>query len=119
MGFDVLREERAEVTEMFAHGGLFRTKGVAQRYLSAALEVPVTVSETASEGGAWGMALLAALRMADGEALADWLDHRVFVDQSRERVSATEVESEGFNSYMQRYRAALTLQRAAANALPR
>ncbi|MEF2964166.1 FGGY-family carbohydrate kinase, partial [Pseudomonas aeruginosa] len=65
LGMDVLHCEGVGLDKMYAHGGMFRTAGVAQRFLAAALDAPVAVAETASEGGAWGMAVLAAY-VADG-----------------------------------------------------
>ena len=60
-GFDILfNEEKVEVDEILGHGGLFKTKGVGQRILAAAMNAPVSVMETAGEGGAWGIALLAS-----------------------------------------------------------
>jgi len=79
VGMDILlKDEGVELDSMFAHGGLFKTKGVAQRFLAAAMNTPVSVGEVAGEGGAWGMALLASFLRADGESLADWLASSVF-----------------------------------------
>ena len=119
LGFEVLHSENVRVDEIFAHGGLFRTKGVAQRFLSAALDVPVTVSETASEGGAWGMALLAAHALQGGGDLAGWLDEEIFAGDERSALTATPEEVAGFDAYMDRYRSALAIQRAAVDALQR
>ncbi len=60
LGMRVLADEGVALDRMFAHGGMFRTAGVAQRFLAGALDAPVAVGETASEGGAWGIAVLAA-----------------------------------------------------------
>src|SRR5690606_14300845 len=75
VGLDVLlKDEGVELDAMFAHGGLFRTAGVAQRYLAAAINAPVSVGEVAGEGGAWGMALLARYLIdGEGQALGDYL----------------------------------------------
>ncbi|WP_040283349.1 xylulokinase [Tessaracoccus massiliensis] len=113
MGFDVLRREHVTVTEMFAHGGLFRTPGVGQRYLSAALEVPVTVSDTAGEGGAWGMALLAAFGLSGAADLASWLDREVFDGQERTTLTPSTDDVAGFNTFMSRYREALVVEQSA------
>uniref|UniRef100_UPI002812708A xylulokinase n=1 Tax=Microbacterium sp. TaxID=51671 RepID=UPI002812708A len=82
LGMRTLADEGVAIDAMFAHGGLFRTAGVAQRLLAAALGAPVVVGDTAGEGGAWGMALLAAYRrvVAGGDArdLAAWLATEVF-----------------------------------------
>ena len=80
IGMDVLqKDEGVRLDRMFAHGGLFTTKGVAQRFLAAAIDTPVSVGDVAAEGGAWGIAVLAAfLTGAAGESLADYLDAHVF-----------------------------------------
>ena len=100
---------------MFAHGGLFTTKGVAQKYLAAALDTPVSVGDTASEGGAWGIAVLAAFRArrTPEQTLADYLASEVFAgaDLITEQPDAADVA--GFDAFLQRYVAALPVQRAA------
>lgn len=113
LGFEILRDEQVSVDEMFAHGGIFRTKGVAQRFLAAALDVPVTVGSSASEGGAWGMALLAAYALQGEGDLAGWLEARVFAGGERETYVASSQEVEGFDRYMARYSAGLAAERAA------
>ena len=77
IGMDVLqKDEGVRLDRMFAHGGLFKTKGVAQRFLAAAIDTPVSVGEVAAEGGAWGIAVLAAFltQRTAGESLIDFLD---------------------------------------------
>ena len=80
MGLEILRKENVAVNTLLGHGGIFKTPGVAQRYLAAAAGAPVTCMETAGEGGSYGMALLAAYRLhrADGETLAAYLNRCVF-----------------------------------------
>ena len=79
----LLKEEKVAVDEILGHGGLFKTKGVGQSILAAALDTPVSVMETAGEGGAWGIALLASYmnNKAEDEALDDYLDAKVFAGQ--------------------------------------
>ena len=61
IGNDILfNEEHIKVDRITGHGGLFKTKGVGQRVLAAAINSPISVMETAGEGGAWGIALLAS-----------------------------------------------------------
>src|SRR5690625_5762754 len=61
MAMDSLtQDEGVEVDKLLAHGGMFQTEGVAQQLLAGSLNVPVSISNTASEGGAWGVAVLAA-----------------------------------------------------------
>ncbi len=122
IGMDVLRDEGVHLDSLFAHGGLFRTKGVAQRYLAAALEVPVSVGDIAGEGGPWGMAVLAAY-MADTAAgrgvgsLARYLDEVVFAGAALETLLPEPVEVAGFESYLRRYRAGLAVERAAVTSI--
>ena len=81
LGMDILLdEEKVKVSRITGHGGFFKTKGIGQRYLAAAVNVPVTVMDMASEGGAWGIALLAAymLDRSPGERLEDYLEARIF-----------------------------------------
>jgi sugar (pentulose or hexulose) kinase len=116
IGMDVLtRDEAVGLDLMFAHGGLFTTKGVAQKYLAAALDTPVSVGDTASEGGAWGIAVLAAFqaRRTPEQTLTDYLASEVFAgaDLITEQPVAADVA--GFDAFLQRYVAALPVQRAA------
>jgi sugar (pentulose or hexulose) kinase len=100
---------------MFAHGGLFRTKGVAQRFLAAAIDTPVSVGDVAAEGGAWGIAVLAAFatRRSPGQSLADYLDTTVFTGTSLQTAQPEPADVAGFNAFMQRYVAGLPVERAA------
>jgi sugar (pentulose or hexulose) kinase len=100
---------------MFAHGGLFKTEGVAQRFLAAAIDTPVSVGDVAAEGGAWGMALLAAFaaRRSPEQSLADFLDTAVFADVSLQTAQPDPDDVTGFTAFMQRYVAALPVERAA------
>ena len=116
IGMDVLtKDENVRLDTMFAHGGLFTTKGVAQRFLAAAIDTPVAVGETAAEGGAWGIAVLAAFltRRTPGQSLADYLTTRVFADAELDEVKPDPVDVAGFDAFMQRYVQALPVQQAA------
>lgn len=97
MGLEILRKENVAVNTLLGHGGIFKTPGVAQRYLAAAAGAPVTCMETAGEGGSYGMALLAAYRLhrADGETLAAYLNHCVFADAQSTTLSPTPPSSPG------------------------
>ncbi|HJE52334.1 MAG TPA: ATPase [Tessaracoccus flavescens] len=118
VGMDVLlKDEGVELDSMFAHGGLFKTKGVAQRFLAAAMDTPVSVGDLAGEGGAWGMALLAAFLDVEGQSLADWLGSEVFAGAEVDTVQPDAADVEGFNQFMERYRAGLAIERAAVDAL--
>jgi len=100
---------------MLGHGGLFKTKGVGQGILAAAIDTPVYVMETAGEGGAWGMALLAAYMKdkAEGESLADYLAQKVFHGEEGERMDPVAADVEGFEKFMERYAKGLAIERAA------
>ena len=121
IGMRELAAQQVALDAVVAHGGLFRTGGVAQRALAASLGTPVAIGETASEGGAWGIAVLAAYRRAvhDGEtrALPEWLDETVFADAAVVTVTPTASEIEGYASYLARWEAGLAVQHAAIAAL--
>lgn len=124
LGMRVLAGEGVEIDRMFAHGGIFRTAGVAQRFLAGALEAPVAVGETASEGGAWGIAVLAAHRLERTAArahadlaLGDYLDARVFAAAPVDEVAPEASDVDGFARYLERYRAGLAAEAAAVDAL--
>ena len=114
-GMDLmLKEEGVQVDQLFGHGGYFKTKGVGQRYLAAAVGAPVTVMDTASEGGAWGIALLAAyLDKKDGEKLEDFLDNRIFKELSGETIEPAKEEIDGFDAFMDHYKAGLEIEKSA------
>lgn len=114
MGLDILMEdEKVKVDRITGHGGFFKTKGVGQRYLAAAVNAPVTVMDTASEGGAWGIALLAAylIDKNQGEKLEDYLETRIFEGMSGETLYPFEEDVEGFNVFMERYKAGLSIEK--------
>ncbi len=116
IGMDVLQKnEGVRLDRMFAHGGLFKTKGVAQRFLAAAIDTDVAVGEVAAEGGAWGIAVLAAFRAGrtSGQSLADFLNTQVFADSILETVEPDPADVAGFDAFIQRYVAALPVERAA------
>src|SRR4051794_22796400 len=118
IGMDVLQKtEGVRLDRMFAHGGLFKTEGVAQRFLAAAIETPVSVGDVAAEGGAWGMAVLAAFstRRSPEQSLADYLDTTVFTGTALETAEPDPADVAGFDAFMQRYVAALPVERAAVD----
>jgi len=120
IGMDVLqRNEGVPLDRMFAHGGLFKTRGVAQKFLAAAINTPVSVGDVAAEGGAWGIAVLAAfLRNRDhGQDLADYLATRVFAAVSLHTEKPDQADVAGFESFIRRYVAALPVERAAVEHL--
>lgn len=137
LGMRVLGDEGVRIDRMLAHGGLFRTAGVAQRFLAAALDAPVAVGDTAGEGGAWGVAVLAAYARAvggdpdtgaerprDPEAaapasdLSSYLDTHVFAGAVVATADPDPADVAGFAAYLDRYRAGLAVEAAAVTALP-
>ncbi len=121
IGMDILfREEHVALEKLYGHGGLFKTKGVGQRLMAGALNVPVAVMETAGEGGPWGMALLAMYRRdrRPGETLRDYLEQKVFRSAAGDCVRPIPEDVEGFQAYIRRYRAGLDVEKAAVKALP-
>ena len=115
IGLELLQEEHVQIARFSGHGGLFKTPGVAQRYLAAAVHAPVAVMETAGEGGPYGMALLAAyaLRRAAGETLDEFLETRVFRSVPQKTFRPDPADTAGFAAFLKRYRAALEVERAA------
>ncbi|MCZ2803549.1 FGGY-family carbohydrate kinase [Modestobacter sp. VKM Ac-2983] len=116
IGMDVLQKaEGVRLDRMFAHGGMFKTEGVAQRFLAAAIDTPVSVGDVAAEGGAWGIAVLAAFatRREPDQSLADYLDGTVFTDASLTTAEPDPADVAGFDAFMARYVAALPVERAA------
>jgi sugar (pentulose or hexulose) kinase len=116
LGMDILLNENVKITALRGHGGLYKTEGVGQKITAAALEAPVTVMESAGEGGAWGIALLAAyrLRREPGETLETYLERRVFAGVSGSTVEPDMLTIQGFAGFMKRWKAGLAAEKAAA-----
>ena len=120
IGLDILtRTEQVAIDKLYGHGGFFKTPGVGQRMLSAAVGAPVSVMETAGEGGPYGMALLGAYRLwkDEGETLEDYLDNKVFAAAKSTTLMAEEADIAGFNRFLERYRKALPLEKQATGLL--
>lgn len=118
LGMAVLDEEGVGLDQMFAHGGVFRTARVAQSFLAAALRAPVSVAETASEGGPWGIAVLASYAASGThESLADYLNNRVFSGARFTVVEPRPIDVDGFAAYLDQYHTGLAIERAAARYL--
>lgn len=117
MGMEILSVKENVTADRFtAHGGLFKVRGVAQQILADALNTDVTVTETAGEGGAWGMALLAAfMRCGDGKSLAKWLDECVFANAESSTLAPDPASVKGFSTYMDAYRKGLKAELALTN----
>ena len=115
-GMEIMNREQVAIDRVYGHGGLFKTEGVGQNYLAAAIHAPVTVMETAGEGGAWGIALLAdyLICRSEGESLEDYLQNRVFTGMKQKTVSPDPEDEKGFDRYMERFASCLPAQKAAA-----
>ncbi|MDR1537705.1 MAG: FGGY-family carbohydrate kinase [Clostridiales bacterium] len=120
IGMDILTDnEHVRLDQLLGHGGFFKTKGVGQRFMACALNVPVTVMESAAEGGAWGIALLAAYmsQKGEGETLEDFLSRKVFGDDAGSQVAPDEKDLAGFSAFMERYKKGFAIERAAVENL--
>ncbi len=113
LGMEILfKKEAVCVDQIRAHGGLFKVKGIAQQILANALQTGISVTETAGEGGAWGMSLLAAYMMADdGISLGDWLSRTVFAKTQSTDIAPNEEGIRGFKEYLKRYKTALAAEK--------
>ena len=111
----LLKEEQVKVDRIYGHGGLFKTKGVAQGILAAVFNAPVAVMETAGEGGPWGIAILASymIHKEEGETLEAFLNHKVFADSKSEVMEPIEEDVIGFEEYMKVYVDVLEAERVA------
>ncbi|MCD8143868.1 MAG: FGGY-family carbohydrate kinase [Oscillospiraceae bacterium] len=115
VGLDILAQEDVKIDAMYGHGGYFKTKGVGQALLAAAINAPVCVMETAGEGGPWGMALLAAylVNREPGESLEDYLQNKVFANTTGEKLEPVATDVAGFDAFLCAYRKALPAEQAA------
>ena len=115
-GLDILlKQEDVKLDSILGHGGLFKTKQVGQQIMAAAINAPVSVMETAGEGGAWGIALLASymLQKNEEESLENYLLEKVFMGETGESVNPVETDVKGFEEFMKSYTAGLPIERAA------
>ena len=119
IGLDILAGEQVAVDRLLGHGGFFKTPKVGQSILAAAAGAPVSVMETAGEGGPWGMALLAAYRVEkrDGQSLEDYLEQNVFAGAQVSTLAPEQADVDGFEAFMARYRKGLAIERSAVDNL--
>ena len=120
IGLDILFDkEQVEIDQILGHGGFFKTEEVGQRIMAAAMNVPVSVMETAGEGGAWGIALLAAYmaRKSEQEPLEAYLAEKVFAGEKATTLAPDARDVEGFTAFMARYEQGLGIERAAIEGL--
>ena len=119
-GLDILTgQEGVKVDKMYGHGGYFKTKGVGQKILAAAIHAPVSVMETAGEGGPWGMAILASFADGrnEGENLEDFLNRKIFADAAGTTMESSPEDEKGFDDFMKTYMEGLKIERAAVEVL--
>ena len=120
IGNDILlKEEHVKVDSLMGHGGLFKTPVVGQQLMAAAFDSPVTVMDTASEGGAWGMAVLAAFMQekAADETLPDYLTNRIFAGQTGTTIAPKAEDVAGFDAFVEKYKSTLIAEKAAVEGL--
>jgi sugar (pentulose or hexulose) kinase len=120
IGLDILFEqEQVEIDQILGHGGFFKTKEVGQKMMAAAMNVPVSVMDTAGEGGAWGIALLAAymLNKVENEPLEAYLSNKVFAGENGTTIAPDQADVAGFAAFMERYKKGLIIERTAVTAL--
>ncbi|MBY0197989.1 FGGY-family carbohydrate kinase [Priestia megaterium] len=117
IGMDLLvKEENVKIHSILAHGGLFKTPVVGQKMMAAAINTPVSVMDTAGEGGAWGMAILSSymLNKSENESLEDFLDDKVFKEVTAQEIYPDELDVKGFEAFIKRYKKGLVIEKAAA-----
>ena len=120
MGMDILlKNEGVVVDKLLGHGGLFKTKGVGQKFMADAMNAPVAVMETAGEGGAWGIGILAAYmkNKKEGESLSAYLENKVFAGKESTQITPEPEGTAGFEAFMERYKNGLAIERAAVEHL--
>lgn len=120
VGLDILlKEEKVALDCIYGHGGFFKTPVVGQKILAAAINAPVSVMETAGEGGPWGMALLASymVHKTEGQSLADFLANRVFHGESGTSIAPDAADVAGFDTFIKRYVQGLPIETAAVKHL--
>jgi len=120
IGMNILTvDEKVEVSKLLGHGGLFKTAVVGQKLMAGALNTPIAVMESAGEGGAWGIALLAAFASTkdSGETLESFLDKKIFAGSAVSTIQPDSADVKGFESYLERYKKALEVERTAVESL--
>jgi sugar (pentulose or hexulose) kinase len=120
IGMEILTvNENVKLSKLLGHGGLFKTAHVGQKLMAGALNIPVAVMESAGEGGAWGIALLAAYATCKekNETLESYLETKVFGDSAVSTINPDPTDAKGFETYLKRYKAALKVERAAVESI--
>jgi sugar (pentulose or hexulose) kinase len=120
IGLDILFvQEQVKIDQILGHGGFFKTREVGQKIMAAAMNVPVSVMETAGEGGAWGIALLASymIHKATNEPLEAYLSNKVFAGENSATIAPDPRDVDGFTTFMERYKKGLVIERTAVDGL--
>jgi sugar (pentulose or hexulose) kinase len=120
IGLDIMFEkEQVRIDQILGHGGFFKTEEVGQRFMAAAMKVPVSVMETAGEGGAWGIALLASYlyEKPEGTSFEEYLSKKVFADKKSKTFPPDQKDVDGFMAFMERYKAGFPIEKAAVESL--
>jgi sugar (pentulose or hexulose) kinase len=119
IGLEIFEKENVKIDQILGHGGFFKTKEVGQKIMAAAMNAPVSVMETAGEGGAWGIALLASymLHRSPMEPLEAYLSNKVFAEEKGSTIAPDPRDVEGFATFMERYKKGLVIERAAVDGL--
>ena len=116
IGLDMLfKDEHVPVEKLLGHGGLFKVEGVAQQMMASALDTAVQVTKSASEGGAWGMAILAEYMKEKGEkSLAQYIEDVIFANAESSTKEPIAEETAGYNAFIEMYKKTLCAEKAAA-----
>ena len=120
VGMDILiKKEHVAIDKIYGHGGYFTTKGVGQKLLAAAIDTPVSVMETAGEGGPWGMALLASYLTWNGEdeTLQNYLEGKVFAGNAGTSEEPDAKDIEGFDKFIENYKGAIAVEKTASEVI--
>jgi sugar (pentulose or hexulose) kinase len=119
IGLDIFEQEKVKIDQVLGHGGFFKTKEVGQKIMAAAMNAPVSVMETAGEGGAWGIALLASymLYRTQDEPLESYLSNKVFARENVTTIAPDQADVDGFAVFMERYKKGLIIERTAVDVL--
>ena len=119
IGMNILVKENVQIDALLGHGGYFKTPVVGQKILAAALKTPISVMETAGEGGPWGMALLAAYRAnrKEGQTLEAYLNEQVFAGAKGSTIAPDGEDAAGFDAYTVKFTQALEAEKAAVAAM--
>ncbi len=118
IGMDILTiDEKVEIDKMLGHGGLFKTEKVGQTLMANALKTPISVMQSAGEGGAWGMAILALYLSEKDLTLEEFLRNKVFNNEKEITVEPSEEDMKGFDEFLEKYKASLAIQRVAVESL--